>query len=183
MVANGALTLIDDMEYKEFQGYANVPAAAYDLDVQLADNSASVAMFGADISGLEGSAAVIFASGYADGTTEPGFGLWATLPDGTTFALPIISNTETIEGLNDWTISPNPASHYTQLDINLSSATDLNATVYNMNGQAVIHQDLGQLTNGTQTITLDVSDLPAGIYQVALQHETGRIAQPLVITK
>jgi len=92
VVANGALTLIDDLAFGEFQpgfgaGYAEVPAADYTLDVTTADQAVTAASFIAPLSGLGGGAAVVGASGYL---TPPGFGfaLIAVLPDGTVIRLP-----------------------------------------------------------------------------------------------
>lgn len=92
VVANSALTLIDDLAFGEFQpgfgnGYAEVPAADYTLDVTTADQAVTAASFIAPLSGLGGGAAVVVASGYL---TPPGFrfALIAVLPDGTVIRLP-----------------------------------------------------------------------------------------------
>jgi len=183
VVANGSLTLIDDIEYKQFQGYANVPAAEYSLAVQLADNSATVATFDADLSTLDGGAGVVFASGYADGMTDPAFGLWVALADGTTFALPVISSVNELAAVEAMQIAPNPAQDFAQVMVDLKTTTALQVSIMNINGQIVSQLDLGELANGTQNITLNIADLANGFYQVILSNEDGRIARPLVVVK
>lgn len=63
------------------------PAAKYDLALQPAGTNNTVASFRANLSGLAGGAATVFASGFLAGT--PSFGLFAALPNGTVIALPL----------------------------------------------------------------------------------------------
>ncbi len=89
--ANGA-TIIPGFSYTDFAGYLNVPAESYQLDITPGGDSLTVLLsYNADISGLEGGAAFIAASGFLDTTMNPGgeaFGLIAVLPDGTVLLLP-----------------------------------------------------------------------------------------------
>ena len=85
--AIGVGTLFGSLEYQMFQGYGFVPAADYTLTVAPAGD-APIAAFEAPLSGLGGAAAVVFASGYLG--QEPGFGLFAALPDGV--VLPLTPN-------------------------------------------------------------------------------------------
>ncbi|MDX1909582.1 MAG: DUF4397 domain-containing protein [Bacteroidia bacterium] len=93
VLANGGI-LINDLAFKSFAGYLAVPAAGYVLDVTPGnDNNTIVASYYADLSGLGGGAAVVFASGFltpANDQNGPAFGLYAALPDGTVIALPTV---------------------------------------------------------------------------------------------
>lgn len=81
--------LIADLAYSTYSGYLEVPAGSYFLDVRAAGDPNIVATFEADLSGLGGGAATVFASGLLGGS--PSFGLFAALPDGTVIELPAAS--------------------------------------------------------------------------------------------
>jgi hypothetical protein len=79
-------TLISNLSFGESAGYLEVDPGVYYLDVKPAGSSTIVATFKADLSGLAGAAARVYASGFLG--QNPGFGLFAALPDGATVELP-----------------------------------------------------------------------------------------------
>jgi hypothetical protein len=87
--AVGVGTLFGGLAFGEFQGYLTVPAASYRLQVTPAgDPGTVVAAFAANLGGLQGGAAVVFASGFLDPPSrDSGFGLFAALPDGSVLPL------------------------------------------------------------------------------------------------
>ncbi len=94
VIARGVATLVPDAGYGDMTGYLGVPAGDYTLDVTPGgDNGTIVASFRADLRGLAGGAAVVFASGFlspANDQNGPAFGLFAALPNGTVVAFPAI---------------------------------------------------------------------------------------------
>ncbi len=90
VVARDVATLVDDFSFGEFQGYVDVPAAKYTLDITLADQSATAASFKADLRNLGGGAAVVLATGLLG--SNPPFGLIAVLSNGAVVRLPQIKN-------------------------------------------------------------------------------------------
>ena len=92
VIARGVATLVDNAAYGDMTGYIPVPPASYILDVTPGDDNATVvASFEADLSGLAGGAAVVFASGFltpADNQDGEAFGLFAALPNGTVVEFP-----------------------------------------------------------------------------------------------
>ena len=91
VIARGVGTLVDNAAFGDFTAYLSVPAAKYLLDITPAeDNGTIVATYEADLSGLAGGAAVVFASGFLSGD-DPAFGLFAALPTGDVIALPSTS--------------------------------------------------------------------------------------------
>ncbi|MFN4257075.1 MAG: DUF4397 domain-containing protein, partial [Saprospiraceae bacterium] len=79
--------VVKNLAFGEYTGYLSLPAGKYDLAVRATGDPNVVASFRADLSGLAGGAATVFASGLLGGT--PGFGLFAALPNGTVVALPL----------------------------------------------------------------------------------------------
>lgn len=100
--ARGVGTLVNDIAFRSYApDYLSVPAAAYTVDITLADGSTRVASFGADLTGLADAALVVAASGFVvpPTSTSPAFGLLAVLPNGKTLLLPGLA--ATVEGTAD----------------------------------------------------------------------------------
>ncbi len=84
-VGVGAGTIVDDIEYTDFQGYLELPTADYALEVRDETGAVTVAAYEAPLAtlGLEGGAAVAVASGFLDPSVNsdgPAFGIWVALP-------------------------------------------------------------------------------------------------------
>lgn len=94
VLARRVATLVDNAAYGDITGYISVSAASYILDVTPGnDNSIIVASFQADLSGLSGGAAVVFASGFlspSENQNGEAFGIFAALPNGTVVEFPSV---------------------------------------------------------------------------------------------
>jgi hypothetical protein len=92
VLARRVATLVDNAAYSDITDYISVPAASYILDVTPGnDNSTIVASFQADLSGLSGGVAVVFASGFLSPVQNQdgeAFGIFAALPNGTVVEFP-----------------------------------------------------------------------------------------------
>ena len=80
--------LLTDLSYGEFSGYVEVPATEYTLGIAPAGGE-YITAYTAALTGLGGSSAVVFASGFLSGE-DPEFGLYAALTDGTVLSLPAL---------------------------------------------------------------------------------------------
>lgn len=90
-VRSGGPLLVNDAAYKDVTGYITVPANYYALEVLTADSSTLYDAWIANLSGLGGSGAFVFASGYIDSTANnngKNFNLFAALPTGQVVAFP-----------------------------------------------------------------------------------------------
>jgi hypothetical protein len=184
-VLTGGNVIYDNVAFDGFSnGYANVPAGEYILDITPSeDNNTVVASYVADVSSLEGGAAVVFASGLFSGE-DPAFAVWVALADGTTFALPLSTNTNELERIvGEFTMMPNPAKDQTLVTFGLSESTDLNMAVFGLNGQLHKTLDLGTLPKGQHTQRVELNDLPTGQYVISLISSKGVIAKKLIITE
>lgn len=94
VLARRVATLVDNAAYGDITDYISVPAASYILDVTPGnDNSTIVASFQADLSGLAGGSAVVFASGFlnpAENQNGQALGIFAALPNGTVVEFPSV---------------------------------------------------------------------------------------------
>ncbi len=86
VVERAGAAVVRNVSYGQFTPYVNVTPRNYFLDVKPAGAATIAGTFRADLTGLGGKAARIFASGALGGS--PAFGLFAALPDGTVVPLP-----------------------------------------------------------------------------------------------
>ena len=86
---NSAQNLVANLAYNNYTGYLSVDPAVYYLDVKVAGTSTVVGTYKADLSGLAGGAAYVFASGLVTPGSVSVFGLFAALADGTVIELPL----------------------------------------------------------------------------------------------
>ena len=186
VVADGGPIVFDNIAYGEFSGdYVTVDALAYELDITPADdNSTIVATYGADLTSLEGGAAVVFASGFLSGD-DPAFGVWVALPDGTTFPLPLILSTNEVLGLNGWSLSPNPAVSGSIVDLQLDIESQDWARIQLLDASGKIVRPVfeGQLISGQSAMTIETGGLTPGMYFVQLITQKGAAVQKLVLTR
>lgn len=95
VIARRVGTLVSNAAYGDITDYLTVPAASYILDITPTGvPSTIVASFEADLSGLGGGSAVVFASGFLNPAVNQNgeaFGLFAALANGTVVELPSVS--------------------------------------------------------------------------------------------
>jgi hypothetical protein len=100
VLARGVGKIVDGASYGAMTDYLSVPATSYILDITPAGmNEVVVATYEADLTGLEGGAAAVLASGFlSPGDNQDGeaFALIAVLPDGTVLELPVYTETFTV---------------------------------------------------------------------------------------
>jgi hypothetical protein len=80
--------ILGNLAYGEFTPYLSLDPGIYDLSIRPAGSPTVIVTYRADLSGLAGGAAYLFASGLVGGTGGNAFGLYAALPDGTVLELP-----------------------------------------------------------------------------------------------
>jgi len=182
---NWETTLVDDLSFGQFSGSARVPATKYELDVATSDdnNRTVVATYDADLRGLRGKSAVVFASGFlspANNQDGESFGLFAALPNGTVVALPDVAGSLTASSAKNgesvlpesYSLAqnyPNPFNPTTQIGFSLPEAAAVRVDVYNVLGQQVRTLVDERLAAGYHEVTWDGrsdngSSVSSGIY-------------------
>ena len=86
-------------------------------------------------------------------------------------------------GLSLDAIAPNPVADFTTLQYTLPNAMDVTVLVYDMNGRLMIQQDLGRMTAGNNTYTVDTVNLANGQYVIAIVTDAGGVSQKMVVIK
>jgi hypothetical protein len=114
--ATGGSQTISNLGYGQFSSYVSALAWKYVVDVKPTGSAAVVASFDADLSGLGGGAAVVFASGFlAPSANSAAFGLFAALPDGRVVALPAQQQTARLQVVHN---AADPAASVVDVYVN-----------------------------------------------------------------
>jgi hypothetical protein len=145
-----------------------------------------VGLYEIDLTGLDGGAAVVFASGFlspADNQDGEPFGLFAALPNGTVVELPRIRSAsqeaaalEAIEAepkrgdtpsMNDFGLEqnrPNPFNPVTTISFTIPSAQHVSLKVYDVAGREVATIVNGTRPAGHHTVNFEARNIASGIY-------------------
>lgn len=90
-----------------------------------------------------------------------------------------------IEGINAWSVSPNPVSSTQALNVSLDVAQSFDAEInlYDIAGQLVQSVSAQRFDLGVTNVELETSKLNPGLYIVAIQSENGVMNKKVVVTK
>ncbi len=209
-LGNFTYRAVNDLTYGEFSDYKFFFARNYTLTVTPGNSTTGVASFTADLSGLGGGAAVVFASGFlnpAANNNGPAFGLYAALPNGAVVALPAVAPSaivaidnedELTEGKieelergatalpTDFALSqnyPNPFNPTTTISFALPKSSPVTLSVYNILGQEVARLVDGPMAAGTHQVTFEASNMASGIYFYRLQTDGFSEQRKMVLMK
>ncbi len=169
IIARDVATLLDNVSYGAVSGYIMVPAnTTYILDVALGDAPETVvASYEASLFDVAGQSAVVYASGFLAPDLNPEgslpFGLYYTLPDGTTGAFPAYVMRAGLTSEINMMVSPNPAVNTAQVTL----PENFTGTLQVIDMQGSVVRNLIINDNAGNIITFDVTDLAAGIYSVS----------------
>ncbi len=209
-LGNFTYRAVNDLTYGEFSNYKFFFARNYTLTVTPGNSTTGVASFTADLSGLGGGAAVVFASGFlnpAANNNGPAFGLYAALPNGAVVALPAVAPSaivaiadeeELTEGKieelergatalpTDFALSqnyPNPFNPTTTISFALPKSSPVTLSVYNILGQEVARLVDGPMAAGAHQVTFDAANMASGIYFYRLQTDGFSEQRKMVLMK
>ncbi len=113
-----------------------------------------------------------FSTGYWAETTTAGEFLWffgvGFLTDATPAIRLVLNEFVSVEEegqfINDFAISPNPASNFTQVSFDLKAASYIAYEVRDIQGRLMATDNIGQYSQGANTFNLNVSEYPVGNY-------------------
>jgi len=185
--AVGAGTIVDDIEFSEFQGYLSVGPATYQLDIAPAAGSPVLVSFNAPTQAAQGAAITILASGFLNplaSSNGPSFGLWfSTGEAGPLQPLSVFTGIEELESISAVGMYPNPTNDNTTLSFEVNEAGRVAVDVVDVLGSSVMRFDLGSVSSGVRTVQLPTSELSTGMYLVRLSAQSGQVSQRLQVVK
>ncbi|MGB4830777.1 MAG: T9SS type A sorting domain-containing protein, partial [Chitinophagales bacterium] len=183
IIARDVATLLDNVSYGAVSDYQVVPAnTTYILDVALGDApEVVVASYEASLAAVAGQSAVVYASGFLSPELNPEgslpFGLYYTLADGTTGAFPVYVMRQAVENTIATAIYPNPAK--TNVNITLPAEFNGNIQITDLNGKIV--KSVNSTTSTSETLSLNIEGLAAGIYTVTTTSANAINATKLIV--
>ena len=185
-----------DLGYGEFSDYRFLRARNYRLDVTPAgDKYTVVASFQADLRGLEGGAAVVFASGFlSPGDNQDGaaFGLYAALPDGNVIALPAYGGDDDVNRgeigrtLTETQVEqnfPNPFNPTTSIAFTMPAKGRVSLKVFDVRGRMVEELVNGEREAGRHVVNFDGSRLASGLYMYQITTKDQTITRQMTLVK
>lgn len=173
-----ARELFEHLVYGKFKGQRSLPPVDAVLDVTPAGDETVLASFRADLTGLQGSSAVVFASGFLTPATNQNgaaFGLYAALPSGQVVALPAATGpalaakleAETTAAPTPYALdqnSPNPFNPTTRISFALPTESRVSLRVFDTRGRVVTTLVDGPMPAGRHNVAFQGEGLASGTY-------------------
>ncbi len=78
---------------------------------------------------------------------------------------------------------PNPANNLINLDFNLDTPSKMALKIFNINGQLIMDQNYGFVSQGANSMQLDLRSLPAGVYSAVITVGNNDVRRKMVVTK
>ncbi len=202
VLVNGTLPLVENLAYGHFTDYLRVQPDLYRLDITPAGMPETVvASFNADLSGLAGGAAVVFASGFlspADNSDGFAFGLFAALPTGVVVPLPAsnmpkqtTSIDENVAQPSEFSLEqnyPNPFNPTTSISFAIPERTDVRVVVYDMQGREIATLIDGEKAAGSYAVSWNGLDsngmnVASGMYLYRLETNNFQQTRKMMMIK
>lgn len=182
-VFNGPWIQVGPLSYGNyFRRYQTVPAIDFDLDIKLASNGAKALTIDANLTGLNGQAPIVFASGFLDPSKNQngeGIGFFAALANGQVVPLPAIGHNRI--GFTDASalrVSPNPAVSRVEISLDedlATAATEI--ALRDMTGRVI----LNKLVTGARSYGMDLNSLSSGVYMIQVTTPAGPVSRRLQV--
>ncbi|MGA9291605.1 MAG: DUF4397 domain-containing protein [Ignavibacteriaceae bacterium] len=178
VLARGVGKLVQNVSYGDITDYVSVPPAPYSLDITPAgDNNTIVTSLNADLSGLKGMTAAVFASGFLNTSSNQNgsaFGIFAALANGTVVQFGTLTGVESSpksipSSFNLEQNFPNPFNPATKIVYSLPKSSEVSLKVYNIVGQEVATLINQQQNAGIYSVNFNASNLASGIYIYRIQ--------------
>jgi lysyl endopeptidase len=169
MASVGTDTYGDQTEYEQYVSVPTGGCYTFTLNDEWGDG-----LFGSQWNGTDGFCNVAsvnedltFSSFIYSNNGSYNFESEAAAADVTT-----VLNVSDMNAETTFAVYPNPVSDVAYLDLNVAAASNVNVNVFNLIGQQVMTQNLGNIPAGQQRVELNFSALQAGVYLVSIDAGT-----------
>jgi hypothetical protein len=185
------LELADNLMYTDFAGYLELPTDDYVIELREETGVTTLLAYEAPLStlGLDGAAITVFASGFLapeNNMDGEAFGLYVALSDGTVVPLEQVTlsiSDNNIISDDSFSIYPNPAVEQVNMSFNMEQSGNIDIQIFNINGQKIISKSYNNLQKGQNSLTLPISSLDTGIYQVQVMSDSYSTVKSLQIIR
>lgn len=98
-------------------------------------------------------------------------------------ALVGVSESQNIAGFKLSECYPNPANSTTMVQVNLLKDAEVSVTVVNVMGQVVTQMPVSTMRSGSSNVSIDVSEMTAGIYYCTVETGGQKITKKFIVQK
>jgi hypothetical protein len=175
---------VDDLSFGEYSANtSDLPANLRSLFFTSTDSSVTIASKSIDLGNITGNTITIFLSGFivpADNESGPVLGFYGVDQAGNTIELGLPLSIPINEILTDLSIYPNPASNFLNIDFSYDGSEMLDLYLTNLSGSILLNETL-PANQSRINHTLDLPDLPNGLYLLSISNQNDALAVPIVI--
>jgi hypothetical protein len=183
--------ILSNLDYFAFEGYMEMETLDYVIELTDASSSAKLASFDLPLEtmGFEGNSLTILSSGFMNpelNNDGAEFGLYiAHAGGGDMVELPRTSATSLDESLfieKSLKLYPNPVTNQIFIDVELSQSSVIDVFLFDITGRTV--KSISEnITNSLRALTLDLSDLPEGVYLMRLNAGESFVSEKIIISR
>lgn len=107
----------------------------------------------------------------------------ATCSDTITFIVTLTVGVEEVQTINGVNLYPNPVSQEASIDVNLNETTEVVVSLFDLTGKMVMNIYDGEMSAGMNTLKIDASELPSGIYFTIIASKDVKKTLKMVVVK
>jgi hypothetical protein len=96
-------------------------------------------------------------------------------------SFPTFVSVKPIDIAKDVNVSPNPATEFANVEVNLNSASKVEVNVYDVMGKLVSANNYGQQASGSHIYKINTSSLPAGVYVFNIQASGSQTTKKVIV--
>ncbi|MEM7104104.1 MAG: T9SS type A sorting domain-containing protein [Bacteroidota bacterium] len=93
------------------------------------------------------------------------------------------TNIENVVMASSFNVQPNPVYDVAQVEFSLIQSSNIRLQVYDLLGELIISEELGEMHEGAYTRAIDLSGVANGMYMVSLMADNDVITEKIVVSK